>query len=501
MKGKFDNFPFKYDIGAGHRVGITSPNLKFGSQKRGNMTKRHSFGGSLGFVLAAAGSAVGLGNIWRFPYLAAKDGGGLFLVIYIVLALTFGFSLLTTEIAIGRRTRQSPLTAYEHIRKGWKPLGIISCLVPMLIMPYYCAIGGWVVKYFLVFLTGKGTEAAADGYFSAFIGGTKEPILLMLIFLALCAFIIIRGVNQGIESMSRILMPILFILVIIIALFSLTIRCEDPDGTVRTGLQGLYILLVPDLTGLTVKGFFSVVVDAMGQLFFSLSVAMGIMIAYGSYVSDDANLVKSVSQIELFDTLIAILAGVMIIPPVYCFMGREGMSSSGPGLMFILLPKVFADMGTAGKFVGLLFFAMVLFAAVTSAVSIMEAIVSSLMDQFGFTRSKAAWTEFLIALIAGIFVCLGYNVCYFELSLPNGSTAQILDLLDYISNNILMPLGAILTCILIGWVVRPEYVIEEVTKNGEHFGRKQLLILMIRYVAPVLLLILFLKSAGLLTVI
>ena len=465
------------------------------------MKERNSFKGSIGFVLAAAGSAVGLGNIWRFPYLAAKDGGGLFLVIYIILALTFGFTLLTTEIAIGRKTKQSPLTAYSELKKGWKPLGIISCLVPVIILPYYVSIGGWVLKYFLLFLTGGGTTAAEDGFFGGFITAEIEPIIMMAIFLLAVAIIIYKGVNKGIESSSRILMPILFLLVIGISIYSLTLSFTDSNQVTRTGLEGLWIYIVPNLKGLTVKQFFTVLLDAMGQLFFSLSVAMGIMITYGSYVSDDANLVKSINQIEFFDTLVAVLAGVMIIPAVYVFMGTEGMSASGPSLMFVSIPKVFASMGTIGTFVGCLFFAMVLFAALTSAVSVMEAVVSSIMDQFRISRSTATLLEGIIALAGGIIVCLGYNVLYFEFKLPNGSVAQILDIMDYISNNALMPIVAISTCVLIGWIIKPKTIIDEVEKDGRRMHRKRLYTVMIRFVAPVLLFILFLKSVGLLTAI
>lgn len=465
------------------------------------MKERNSFKGSIGFVLAAAGSAVGLGNIWRFPYLAAKDGGGLFLVIYIILALTFGFTLLTTEIAIGRKTKQSPLTAYSELKKGWKPLGIISCLVPVIILPYYVSIGGWVLKYFLLFLTGGGTTAAEDGFFGGFITEEIEPIIMMAIFLLAVAIIIYKGVNKGIESSSRILMPILFLLVIGISIYSLTLSFTDSNQVTRTGLEGLWIYIVPNLKGLTVKQFFTVLLDAMGQLFFSLSVAMGIMITYGSYVSDDANLVKSINQIEFFDTLVAVLAGVMIIPAVYVFMGTEGMSASGPSLMFVSIPKVFASMGTIGTFVGCLFFAMVLFAALTSAVSVMEAVVSSIMDQFRISRSTATLLEGIIALAGGIIVCLGYNVLYFEFKLPNGSVAQILDIMDYISNNALMPIVAISTCVLIGWIIKPKTIIDEVEKDGQRMHRKRLYTVMIRFVAPVLLFILFLKSVGLLTAI
>lgn len=462
---------------------------------------RNSFSGSIGFVLAAAGSAVGLGNIWRFPYLAAKDGGGLFLVLYLILALTFGFTLLTTEVAIGRKTKQSPLTAYVRIHEKWKFLGVLACLVPVIIMPYYCAIGGWVVKYLLTYLTGEGKAAAEDGYFTDFITSDVQPIILMLIFLFIVAFIVFRGVNKGIESSSKIIMPVLLLLVVGIALFSLTIHHTDESGAARSGWEGFLIYIIPDLKGITLKGFFSVLVDAMGQLFFSLSIAMGIMIAYGSYVRDDANMVRSINQIEICDTAVAFLAGVMIIPAVFTFMGREGMEASGPSLMFVSLPKVFAAMGKAGTVIGFLFFAMVLFAALTSAVSVMEAVVSSIMDQFHISRIKAAAIETVIALIAGIVVCLGYNHLYFDIVLPNGAHAQILDIMDYLSNNCLMPIVAIATCILIGWVAKPKTVIDEVEKTGCKFGRKSLYLLMIRYIAPVLLVILLLKSLGILTII
>ena len=371
----------------------------------------------------------------------------------------------------------------------------------MIIMPYYCVIGGWVVKYFIAFLTGEGAQAAEDGYFGNFISAEVEPVLTMAVFLFIVAVIIFRGVNKGIESSSKIMMPILLSLVVGIAVFSLTISHTDESGVTRTGLEGFGIYVIPSFEGLTVKGFFTVLMDAMGQLFFSLSVAMGIMIAYGSYVKDDANLVKSINQIEIFDTVVAFLAGVMVIPAVYVFMGKEGMEASGPSLMFVSLPKVFAAMGKVGNLIGCLFFAMVLFAALTSAVSIMEAVVASLMDKFHMSRLKAAAIETGVALVGGIIVCLGYNKWYFELKLPNGATGQILDVMDYISNNFLMPIVAIATCVLVGWILKPQVIIDEVEKSCCKFGRKKLYIVMIKIIAPVLLVILLLKSVGILTVI
>ncbi len=459
--------------------------------------KRNSFTGSIGFVLAAAGSAVGLGNIWRFPYLAAKDGGGMFLVVYIILALTFGFTLLITEIAIGRKTKQSPLTAYSRLHPKWKGLGVLASLVPVIILPYYCVIGGWVIKYLLAYLSGNGKNAAVDGYFTEFISGGAEPVIMMVLFMGAVAFVVFRGVNKGIESLSKILMPILLVFVVIIAVFSITISHTDSSGITRTGLEGLKIYLVPDFSNMTFQRFLTVLIDAMGQLFFSLSVAMGIMVAYGSYVNDDANLKKSVNQIEIFDTAVALLAGVMIIPAVYTFAGREGMEASGPGLMFVTLPKVFTAMGGVGNIIGCLFFGMVLFAALTSAVSVMEAVVSSFIDGFHMKRPRAVAVETAIALAGAVLVCLGYNVLYFEFKLPNGAVAQILDIMDYISNNILMPLVAILTCILIGWVVKPDAVIDEVEKTGCVMGRKRMYVAMVKVIAPAMLVVLLLKSLGL----
>ena len=308
------------------------------------------------------------------------------------------------------------------------------------------------------------------------------------------------GVDKGIEKASKFIMPILLVLIIGISVYSLTIKFTDANGVTRTGLDGLKVYLVPDVSGMTFKDWVVIIMDAMGQLFFSISVAMGIMVAYGSYVPKDVNLMKSINQIEIFDTAVALLAGLMIVPAIYVFMGIEGMSG-GPGLMFVSLPKVFDQMGGVGIAIGVAFFLMVLFAAVTSSVSVMEAIVSSMMDKFHWSRKKGGIIVTIYAFIGGIIVCLGYNLFYFELPLPNGSVAQILDIMDYISNNILMPSVAVLTCILIGWVVKPDVIINEVTQNGEYkFSRKGLYIVMIRFVAPVLLLFLLLQSLGIINI-
>ena len=458
------------------------------------MKERSSFSGKIGFVLAAAGSAVGLGNIWRFPYLAAKNGGGLFLLCYIILALTFGFTLLTTEIAIGRKTKQSPLTAYGVIHKGWNKLGVLACIVPVIILPYYCAIGGWVVKYLCTFIIGHDADTVADGYFTGFITSDVTPIIYAVIFILATSVIVFLGVEGGIEKYSKILMPALFVMIVGIAIYSLTLK-KEVDGNIVSGLDGLKVYILPDFTGLTFSRLLSVILDAMGQLFYSISVAMGIMIAYGSYVKKDVNLMKSINQIEIFDTLVAFFAGLMIIPAVIVFMGKDGLSA-GPGLIFVSLPKIFNEMGGIGRVIGIVFFITVLFAAITSSVSIMEAIVASLMDSLNYSRKKSSIIVTVYALILGVIVCLGYNKLYFELKLPNGSTGQILDVMDYLSNNIMMPVVAILTCILIGWVVKPKTVIDEVTLNGEKFGRKKLYIVMVKFIAPLLLTLLLLSAFG-----
>lgn len=457
--------------------------------------KKSSFSGGLGFVLAAAGSAVGVGNIWRFPTLAAKHGGGLFLIVYLILVLTFGFSLLMTDIAIGRKTGKSSLDAFKAINKKWSFLGKLTFAVPSIIITYYVVIGGWILKYMVSSVT-EFTATANSDYFINFITSKTPPIVWMLVFLAITAFIVFCGVEKGIERFSKIIMPALFILILGISIFSLSTKKTDENGQIRTGIQGLLVYIKPDFTGLTFKGFMSVLLDAMSQLFFSLSVAMGIMITYGSYVKKDVDLNKSVAQIEIFDTIVAFLAGLMVVPAVYVFMGTEGMKA-GPGLIFQSLPQVFNAMGFAGRIIGPAFFVMVAFAALTSSVSIMEAIVGACMETFKSSRKKISIIITIIAAAAAVVVCLGYNVLSFGVTLPTGATGQnLLDVLDYVSNSLLMPVISLLTCIVIGWVVKPKWVIDEVESSGAKFGRKKLYTVMIKYIAPALMALLFLQSIG-----
>lgn len=460
--------------------------------------KTNHFSGQVGFVLAAAGSAVGVGNLWRFPYLAAKDGGGLFLLVYLALVLTFGFTLLTSDIAIGRRTKKSAIGAYTEMHPWWRFLGILTFLVPVLIMTYYAVIGGWITKYAVSYLTGQAAAAAQDNYFTSFISSPVSPVVFALLFMGVTAFIVYNGVQDGIERVSRYMMPVLLVLVVVIAGYSLTLRHTDASGQMRTGMEGFVYYLTPHLEGLTVSRFLQILLDAMSQLFFSLSVSMGIMITYGSYVKPDVNLNRAVNQIEFFDTGVALLAGAMIIPAVYVFSGVEGMGA-GPSLMFVSLPKVFNAMGAAGVVVGVLFFVAAIFATLTSCISVLESIVANCMEILHTNRKKTVLVLSGVYLAASAVIALGYSIFYFEVQLPNGSTGQLLDIMDYVSNSVMMPLIALLSTILIGWVVGPDYVVEEMEKGGARFTRKKIYRVMIRYIAPVMMLVLFLQSTGILS--
>lgn len=457
--------------------------------------KKNGFSGSVGFILAAAGSAVGLGNIWRFPYLAAKGGGGIFIITYIILAFTFGYAVLATELAIGRRTKKSSIQAYKELSEKWKFVGYLAFIIPAIIITYYIIIGGWIIKYLVQYITFQGSAATQDGFFTSFITSPVSPIFFMLVFLALTAFIVFRGVDKGVEKFSVYVMPGLFVLIILIAIYSITLKYDD-GGVVRTGLQGLKYYLVPDFKGLTLGSYMEILFLALGQLFYSLSVAMGIMITYGSYVSDDTDMQSSIVKIEFFDTFVAILAGMMIVPAVYVFFGLEGMSS-GPGLIFISLPKIFEGMGFIGNIFGILFFAMVSFAALTSSISILETLVANGMEITKAPRRKVCLVITIISAVLGIVICLGYSLFYFDVTLPNGIVGQLLDIADYISNNVLMPIVAICTCIIIGWIVGPKWVIDELEKNSKPCRRKVLYTVMVKFIAPVLLVILLLQSLGL----
>ncbi len=433
--------------------------------------KRSSFSGKIGFVLAAAGSAVGLGNIWRFPYLAAKYGGGVFLLVYIILSLTFGFSMMIAEIALGRKTGLSAIGAYQKLNRKFSFIGYLGAIIPAIILPYYCVIGGWVAKYLSVFIMGGGEAAAADSYFGSFISGTWEPIGWFFAFLAVTALVVLLGVEKGIEKVSKVMMPVLVALSLFIAIYV----CFIPGAG-----EGIKYYLLPDFSRFSIM----TVVAAMGQLFYSMSLAMGIMITYGSYMKKDVSIETSVHQIEIFDTGIAFLAGMMIVPAVFAFSGGDPEAlNKGASLMFVTLPKVFDSM-FGGQIIGAVFFVLVLFAALTSSISLMETVVSIVCDKLKWDRRLTCLVVFAATGLLGLPSVLGYSIWadFKVLGL------QVLDLFDFVSNSILMPITAILTCVFVGYVITPKAISEEVELSGK-FRLKKLFEVMIKYIAPLCLLV------------
>lgn len=440
--------------------------------------QRDSFSGKLGFVFAAAGSAVGLGNLWRFPYLAAKYGGGIFILVYLVLALTLGFTLMLTEIAIGRKTGNSAVAAFQKLDKRFGFVGYLACIVPFIITPYYCVIGGWVIKYLAAFVTGQVSTAATDNYFTSFIAAPIEPIIWFLIFALLTAVVVIIGVQKGIEKASTIMMPILVVLIVGICIF-----CVTRPGA----LEGVKYYLLPDFSAFSP----TTVLAAMGQLFYSMSLAMGIMITYGSYMKKDTDLRGSVRQIEIFDTAIAILAGLMIVPSVFVFSGgSEEALGKGPSLMFITLPKVFESMRLGGL-IGAAFFILVLFAALTSAISLLETNVSIVCDKLHWNRKKGTIIVSIYVIIMGCIISLGFGPLSFITIIGLG----LLDFFDFISNSILMPIVALLTCISIGFFIKPQTIIDEVEIN-KPLKEKKFYILMLKWGAPVCLILILLFAVS-----
>ncbi|MGN0322578.1 MAG: sodium-dependent transporter [Oliverpabstia sp.] len=440
------------------------------------MKKRSNFSGKLGFVLAAAGSAVGLGNLWRFPYLAARYGGGIFLLVYLILAVTFGFSLMIAEISLGRKTGLSAIGAFKKLNQKYTFIGYLASLVPIIILPYYSVIGGWVIKYFTAFISGQASAAADDLYFGTFISKPVEPVIWLAVFILATAVVVYNGVEKGIEKVSKTLMPLLVILTIGIAIYSVTLPGAG---------AGLIYYLKPDFQHFSMK----TVVAAMGQLFYSMSLAMGIMITYGSYMKKDVNLEKSVSQIEFFDTGIAFFAGMMIVPSVFVFNGGDGAAiNAGPGLMFVTLPKVFQSM-PMGTLIGALFFVLVLFAALTSSISLMETIVSIVCDKTHWSRKMATVIITIYTLAIALPSSLGFGI--WSHITPMGMS--FLDFFDFISNSILMPIVAFLTCFFIGYVIKPTAISEEVKLNAP-FQREKLFVVMIKYVAPICIIIILVSS-------
>ena len=442
---------------------------------------RSAFSGKIGFVLAAAGASVGLGNIWRFPYLAAKYGGGIFLLIYIVLAFTFGYTMIMAETSLGRMTRKSPVGAFHSFGKGkWLSFGgWINAVIPILIVPYYSVIGGWVVKYLAEYLTGHGRELAADGYFSAFISDGLSSELCFAVFALFTLTIIFAGVRNGVERVSKLMMPILAVLSVVIAVYSVT----------RPGaLAGVKYFLVPNPDNFS----WMTVVTAMGQMFYSLSIAMGILVTFGSYMKKDVSIEDSTRNVEIFDTAIAIMAGLMIIPAVFAFSGGDPeMLQAGPALMFITIPKVFDSMGM-GTLVGVLFFLLVLFAAVTSSIALTESAVSTFEDELGWKRHTSTLLIGIIMVALGSLSALGYG----PLASVTVFGMQFLDLFDFLTNSVMMPIAAIATCLLVSRVVGTEKIGEEVTQDGYRFRRRRVFNFMIRFLCPIFAAIILISSVA-----
>lgn len=443
--------------------------------------KRSSFTGKLGYVLSAAGASVGLGNIWRFPYLAAKYGGGIFLIIYIILAVTFGYTMIIAETALGRMTDKSPVGAYHHFGKGWKFSfgGWINAIIPVLIVPYYSVIGGWVVRYLLEYFVSGGAEVLAqDGWFSSFIGNGPVVELCFLVFSLANLVIIYLGVQNGIERVSKIMMPVLVVLAVIVSVYSMTLPGAG---------AGIQYFLLPDLQNFS----WMTVVSAMGQMFYSLSIAMGILITFGSYMKKETSIDSATRQVEVFDTAIAIAAGLMIIPAVFAFSGADAGADlkSGPSLMFITMPKIFASM-KFGTLIGIAFFVLVLFAALTSAIALTESAVSTFEDELGWTRQKATIIMGVIMLGLGTLSALGYG------PLANVTVAgmQFLDFFDFLTNSVMMPIAAMCTCFLVTKVVKVEQIAAEVELEGQPFCRKKIFSFMIRWICPLFVAIILISS-------
>lgn len=469
--------------------------------------KRDGFSGKLGFVLAAAGSAVGLGNIWRFPYLTAKYGGGIFLLTYLVLMLTFGYALLIAEIGLGRMTRRGPVGAFRKLCATHSSFlgslrigGWINALVPMIIVPYYCVIGGWVTRYVTALAVnpadsfhkdrlveyGGGSIPASAAFFRQFITSWQDSLLYFLIFAAITGVVVACGVKKGIERFNKILMPLLVLLILGICLYCMFL----PNAG-----AGLRYYLKPD----PAKFSHMTVVAALGQLFFSLSIAMGIMFTYGSYMHRKDDLISNVNQVEIFDTAISFLAGLMIIPAVVAFGGEQAAENAGVGLIFVTMPQVFAEF-PFGRIWGVLFFVLILFAAATSAVSLLETNVQTVSQEMRIPRRTALFFCLLEILVIGIVTVLGYSVLSHIHPLAfieKCKTMDILDTLDFISNSVLMPVAAIFTAVLVVAVVGLERFSSYV-KTGKKWYREYVFQLCMCVIVIPCLLVVLLSAVGLL---
>ena len=443
--------------------------------------ERGAFSSKLGFVLSAAGAAVGLGNIWRFPYLAAKYGGGAFLLVYLILVATFGYTMIIAESTIGRASGKSPGGAFRFFSdsKAMAAGGWLNAVIPILIVPYYSVIGGWVCKYLFSYLTTDLKTLASDTFFTDFITDGVSTEIWFIVFTVMVIIVILAGVNNGIERVTRFMMPVLLLLALIICVYGIRL-----PGT----FEGVKYFFIPNLKNFS----WMTIVSAMGQMFYSLSIAMGILITFGSYMSKETSIDKSTRQVELFDTLIAVMAGLMIIPAVFSFSkGDPEVLKAGPSLMFVMMPKVFAGM-SGGKFIGILFFLLVIFAALTSAIALTECVVSTFNDEFGWSRTKGTLITAAVMIALGTLSCQGYG--------PLASVTIIgmpfLDFFDFLTNSVMMPLSALAICILVSRHMGLKLVDQEVMRDGHPFNRRRIFAFMIRYVCPIFVIIIFLSSVA-----
>lgn len=439
--------------------------------------ERGSWGSSFGFIMAAAGSAVGLGNLWKFPYLAGKNGGAVFVIVYLAIVVLVGFTMMLGEMIIGRKTQLDPYGAYKKLNKNWGFLGFIGILTAFLILSYYSVVGGWVIKYVVATITGSiGADKAT--YFNGFIKASVEPLIYHGVFMILTVAIVFKGISGGIEKASKIMMPALFLMLIIVAIRSITLNGAS---------AGLSYYLKPDFRKFNAR----VLVDALGQVFFSLSLGMGALITYGSYLKGDENLEKNALIIPGLDTAVALLAGFAVLPAVFAF-GFE--PSQGAGLMFITLPAVFEAM-PMGAIFGIIFFVLVFFAALTSAISLLEVAVSYGIDQRKWSRNKAVAIFAFLMFIIGIFASLSMGpMADFHIPLFN---MGVFDTLDFFTSNILMPVGGLLMAIFIGYIWGVDEAIAEVKKSpGVSFKLEKFWTILIRYVVPIAIFIVLLSSLG-----
>ena len=421
--------------------------------------QKTTFTGNIGYILAVAGSAVGLGNIWRFPYLAAKYGGGIFLLVYLILMLTFGYAMIVSETAIGRMTGKSPIGAFTSFgdRKWLK-------------------FGGWVVRYCFEYLRGNSHAIAGDEFFVSFITDSLVSEICFIVFVLAAFFVIVAGVKNGIEAVSKIIMPLLVILALITAVYSMT----------RPGaLEGVKYFLVPNFRDFSLM----TVVAAMGQMFYSLSLAMGILITYGSYLKKDSDIEKNTSRVEIFDTGIAILAGLMIIPAVFAFTGGDMATlKAGPSLMFITLPTVFDSMGF-GNIIGSVFFLMVFFAALTSAISLFETSTATISEQLKLNRTLSSVIVLVVSLLLGTASVFGYGIWDYVKIFG----MQILDFFDFLTNSLMMPISAFFICMLVTKVIGFDGIAKEVRLSSQ-FRRQPMYYAVTKYIAPFFLMIILASS-------